>query len=263
MDFTNKKYAQLENWLKAENYAFITYSDYCSGIRPDRFVIIRHDVDLKPLNSLRVAELENEVGTKATYYFRAVPESWDDDVIHKIHSLGHEIGYHYESLTTCNGDVDAAYNDFCVNLERLRKLAPVRTICMHGSPRSPYDSKDIWKKYDYESLGIIGEPYLSTDFSNVLYLTDTGRRWDGYKVSVRDKIEGFQEKWNEEGLSFHTTDDIIAALKENRLPNHIMLTTHPQRWCDFGIAWLKEWTLQNMKNIAKKYIVRKQKTNNC
>ena len=122
------------------------------------------------------------------YYFRAVPESWDEDIIKLIALLGHEIGYHYESLTTCNGDVDAAYKDFCTNLERLRKIVPVRSICMHGSPRSPFDSKDIWKKYDYHKLGIENEPYLDTDFSKVFYLTDTGRRWDGYKVSVRDKI---------------------------------------------------------------------------
>jgi hypothetical protein len=66
---------------------------------------------------------------------------------------------------------------------------------MHGSPRSKYDSKDIWHKFSYCDLGIIGEPYFDTDFSQVFYLTDTGRRWDGYKVSVRDKIVGHQERW--------------------------------------------------------------------
>jgi hypothetical protein len=126
---------------------------------------------------------------------------------------------------------------------------------MHGSPRSPYDSKDIWKKYNYKELNIIGEPYLSTDFSKMLYLTDTGRRWDGYKVSVRDKIEVYQEEWNAKGWSFHSTDDIIKALKENRLPDGLMITTHPQRWFDFGISWMKELLLQNAKNVVKRVIV--------
>jgi hypothetical protein len=126
---------------------------------------------------------------------------------------------------------------------------------MHGSPRSPYDSKDIWKSYDYKSLNILGEPYLSTDFSKMLYLTDTGRRWDGSKASVRDKIEGFQEEWNEKGWSFHSTDDIIEALQENRLPDCLMITTHPQRWSDFDVSWLKELILQNIKNVVKRVIV--------
>ena len=54
---------------------------------------------------------------------------------------------------------------------------------------------------------------LDTDFGTTLYLTDTGRRWDGYKVSVRDKIEGYQEEWNAKGWSFHSTDDIINKLR--------------------------------------------------
>lgn len=244
--------------LKNCGYEFITYADYCDGKLPLRFVILRHDVDLKPQNSLEVAKDEKNIGAKASYYFRAVPESWDDRIIREIHQMGHEVGYHYESLTTCHGDVPQAFDDFKKNLEQLRKLVPVSTICMHGSPRSPYDSKDIWKQYDYRSLNIIGEPYLSTDFSKMLYLTDTGRRWDGYKVSVRDKIEGYQEEWNAKGWSFHSTDDIITALQENRLPNCIMITTHPQRWFDFGIGWVKELMLQNAKNIVKAVIVNRK-----
>ena len=256
MDFTRHKYRELIAQLKKSGYEFITYADYCGGKLPQRFVILRHDVDLKSLNSFGVAWDEKKIGAKATYYFRAVPESWDDEVIHVICQFGHEIGYHYESLTTCNGDVQKAYGDFAKNLEKLRELAPVSTICMHGSPRSPYDSKDIWKRYDYKDLGIIGEPYLTTDFSKVLYLTDTGRRWDGYKVSVRDKIERYQEQWNAKGWSFHTTDDIIKALGENELPDQIMIATHPQRWNDFGVAWIKEFLMQNIKNLVKAILIR-------
>jgi hypothetical protein len=47
----------------------------------------------------------------------------------------------------------------------------------------------LWKRYDYRELGIIGEPYLDVDFDEVFYLTDTGRRWDGEAVSVRDKVK--------------------------------------------------------------------------
>ena len=256
MDFTLNKYRELLSGFKACGYEMVPFADYMNGKTGNRFVVLRHDVDLKPLSSLHTARMEAEIGAKATYYFRAVPESWDDEIIEVIHQLGHEIGYHYESLTTCKGDVQKAFGDFAKNLERLRKLAPVSTICMHGSPRSPYDSKDIWKRYDYRGLKIIGEPYLTTDFSKVLYLTDTGRRWDGYKVSVRDKIKGYQEEWNQKGWSFHSTNDIIRALEENGLPNQLMITTHPQRWNDFGMAWIKEFLTQNVKNIVKAFIAR-------
>ncbi|MBR4479512.1 MAG: hypothetical protein IKO88_05855 [Bacteroidales bacterium] len=241
MDFTISKYFELLDALKA--YGFES-------------LILRHDVDLKPANSLRTAQIEAEKGMHGIYYFRAVPESWDEEIIKLIALLGHEIGYHYESLTTCDGNVDKAYDDFCKNLEALRKLVPVRSICMHGSPRSPFDSKDIWKKYDYHLLGIESEPYLDTDFSKTLYLTDTGRRWDGYKVSVRDKIPQYQDEWTAKGLTFHTTDDVINALRNGVIPKHLMVTVHPQRWNPFGMAWCKELILQNTKNIVKRILIK-------
>ena len=53
----------------------------------------------------------------------------------------------------------------------------------------------MWEKYDYRGYGIVGEPYFDIDFENVAYYTDTGRRWDGSGVSVRDKVDG---KWRRE-----------------------------------------------------------------
>ncbi|MBO6032603.1 MAG: hypothetical protein J6Q22_14285 [Prevotella sp.] len=237
------------------------YKELLSALRPYGFqsLVLRHDVDLLPGNSLRTARMEAEMGMFGVYYFRAVPESWDERIIQEISALGHEVGYHYESLTTCNGDVDAAYADFCKNLEALRVLAPVRSICMHGSPRSPFDSKDIWKKYDYHLLGIESEPYLDTDFSRVFYLTDTGRRWDGYKVSVRDKIPRHQDEWVSKGLVFHTTDDVIEGLHSEFIPKDLMMTVHPQRWNPFGFQWCKELFLQYAKNVIKRTIIKKKR----
>ena len=251
MDFTLATYAKLLEALKHTSYRFCTFQNYLEQSVEGKWVILRHDVDLLPANSLHTAELESSLGIHGVYYFRAVPESWDKAVILKIAALGHEVGYHYESLTTCKGNIDSAYTDFCRNLNRLRKIVEVKTICMHGSPRSPYDSKDIWKKYSYRDLGIIGEPYFDVDFGSTFYLTDTGRRWNGYKVSVRDRIEGYQEQWIKEGLVFHSTSDIMRAVKENRLPDRIMITVHPQRWNPFGYKWTKELFLQNAKNIVK------------
>jgi len=252
MDFTLKKYTELLMALKGEGYEFLPFCEFVSA--GGKTVCLRHDVDKKPGNSLATARIEAQMGIRASYYFRAVPRSWDEEIIREIASMGHEIGYHYESLTTCEGNVDAAYMDFCRNLAELRKLAEVSTICMHGSPRSAYDSRDIWKKYDYRTIGLVAEPYLDTDWSKTFYLTDTGRRWDGYKVSVRDKIPHWQDEWNRQGLVFHHTDDIISRVKD--IPNRIMITTHPQRWCDSPVSWCKEYLLQSVKNIVKMQLLR-------
>ncbi len=265
MDFTLKTYKSLLQVIKDSGYAFQTFEDFIRNPK-DKVVVLRHDVDLLPQNSFRFAMIQNKLGIQGTYYFRIVPESWDEDIIKEIGGLGHEIGYHYENMDTISSKfgvrssksdknydeiIDFAYKDFCDNLQKLRKLVPVSTICMHGSPKSKFDNKTIWTKYSYYDLGIIGEPYFDVDFSKVFYLTDTGRRWDGYKVSVRDKIPIHQERWKKEGLTFHTTSEIIHAAKEGRLPGQIMITVHPQRWTNTPALWGKEFLLQKSKNIIK------------
>ncbi len=69
-----------------------------------------------------------------------------------------------------------------------RKIVPVKTICMHGSPLSKYDNKELWEKYDYRDYGIIGEPYFDINFNEVFYLSDTGRSWNNSDANVRDKV---------------------------------------------------------------------------
>ena len=255
-DFTLKKYRELLVALKNAGYEFYTFEQYLNKLDSlaEKFIVLRHDVDLKVDNSVATAMIENELGINSTYYFRVIPESNQPDKIKKIASLGHEVGYHYEDMSLFGGDIDKAYEHFKEKLEYFRTFYPVKTICMHGAPTSKYDGKDLWKKYDYKDLGIIGEPYFDIDFSTLFYLTDTGMMWDGYKVSVRDKIPVYQDIWVKEGKVYHTSDNIISAIGGN-LPPRIMITTHPQRWTDSSIAWWKEFIIQNLKNIIKRIMI--------
>lgn len=255
-DFSLDIYRSLLETLQAKGYKLISYAQYIKGEREKKFVILRHDVDAKPENSLKTAQLEHALGAKATYYFRVGSESNQPEIIRAIVALGHEIGYHYEDMSLCGGEVEKAWDHFQTWLDYFRQYYAVETICMHGAPTSKWDSKDLWKTYDYKTLGLLGEPYLDTDFSDVFYLTDTGRCWDGYKVSVRDKIPGYQDSWTKAGLTWHTTVQLIAAIEQGRLPEHVMMTTHPQRWTNNRGAWLKELFVQNFKNIIKKFLIK-------
>ena len=269
IDFTLYQYRHLLESLLQQGYQFLTFEQYCEqkssphrpiASSPDspKYILLRHDVDLKAANSLATAQIEHELGIRATYYFRVVPQSNQPDIIRAIAALGHEIGYHYEDMALMQGDTKKAYAHFQQQLTYFRQFYPVRTICMHGAPTSQWDGKELWKHYNYRDLGIIGEPYFDIDFSQMFYLTDTGRCWDGYKVSVRDKIPVYQDQWNAQGLVYHATNDIIHAAEQGSLPPRIMITTHPQRWTDRPLAWLKELLVQNAKNIIKRlFLVKK------
>ena len=209
-DFTLQTYRQLLNALHAARYRSLTLQDYFAakqeGVKINGpFVILRHDVDLKAENSLRTAQIEAEMGFRASYYFRVVPQSNKPEIIKAIAGLGHEIGYHYEDMAICGGVTEKAIEHFRDKLQYFRQFYPVKTICMHGAPRSKYDGKDLWKKYDYRDYGIIGEPYFDVDFNQLFYLTDTGRCWDGSKYSVRDKVQTTFTQ------TYHTTNQIITA----------------------------------------------------
>ncbi len=316
-DFTPDIFKTFLTSFLDQNYSFQTFLDYCRNPE-SRTVILRHDVDAKKMNSLFFARLENELGIKGTYYFRIVPESFDQRVIKQINDLDHEIGYHYEDVSLiakrqkrlAQGSerrlriaatnltenelsetksreavaqakemetreqetesrklkahstkqseeeiVKLAIVSFRENLEKLRRIVPVETICMHGSPLSRWDNRLLWEYYDYRNFGIVGEPYFDIDFEKVLYLTDTGRRWDGDTVAVRDKVTGRGGRRDEN--RFHSTFDIINAARENILPDKVMLTIHPQRWDGRPIPWFRELVWQNVKNIVKGAVVKK------
>lgn len=246
-DFTLEKYEQFLKAALTNNYQLGSYQDFLIHDYP-KAMILRHDVDKKPQNSLKTAQLQHRLGVKGTYYFRAVPESFDVEIIKQIAELGHEIGYHYEDLSICNGDELKAIQHFEKWLNKLRKFYPVKTICMHGSPTSKWDNRKLWDNYNYQDFGITAEPYFDLDFNKVFYITDTGRKWDGHKVSVRDKVTS---NFN---MSFHTTNELIAAFENKQLPNQILQNIHPQRWTDNRAAWTQELVAQNIKNTIKKTI---------
>lgn len=268
MDFTLKTYKKLLYTLEKQGFTFQTFQEFLENPK-ERAIVLRHDVDKLPENSLRFAQIQYELGIKGSYYFRIVPESFNTKIIKEIAKLGHEIGYHYEDIDlaaksmknkklTINNNKEIANKAielFEKHLDQLRKHYPVKTICMHGSPLSKYDNKLLWKYYNYKDYGIIGEPYFDVDFSKVLYLTDTGRRWDGDRVSIRDKVKSKKIK----DKSFKTTKDIIKAFTErsrSEMPNQIMFTFHPQRWTDNSVLWTKELVLQNVKNVVKYFLNR-------
>lgn len=248
-DYTLKIYRNLINVIHSQGYETVSYEDYIlKKYTKPKVYILRHDVDYKPYNSVNTAKIESEAGAKGTYYFRIINETNVPDAIEKIAGLGHEIGYHYEDLSMCNGNYEKAYEQYIRNLEYFRRYYPVKTICMHGSPLSKWDNRLIWDRYNYRDSQIIAEPYFDTDFKKVLYITDTSRHWNGSDYSVRDKVDGLK-------ATIRSTEHLIEQLRENKLSSHIMQNIHPHRWTDSYIGWAKELIFQNLKNVVKRYIV--------
>ena len=246
-DFTFQSYKNLLEKIKALNWQITTLENYKED--SNKVVILRHDVDRRPQNALSMAKLEAGLGIKASYYFRIVSESYDEEIIQEIAGLGHEIGYHYENLSHKKGNYEKAINDFGKNLGKLKQLYPIQTMCMHGSPTSIWDNRKLWEKYDYRKYGINCEPYFDLDFNKIFYITDAGRSWNNEKVSIRDKVESNFD------FEIVSTNDIMDLIQSDNVPSQIMISTHPHNWAKTSSEWWKIYLWQSFKNLIKRILI--------
>lgn len=250
-DFTLAKYDELCRALLRNGYTPVTISEYIgytflerqgdediinqiTHYQRQKCVILRHDVDRKITYALRMAEQEQDLGIRSTYYFR-YPHTFKPKIIATIKEMGHEVGYHYETLSKARGNFEKAINLFELELNAFHNIPftdgyTIKTICMHGSPLSRYDNRDLWKRYDFKDYGIEGEAYLSMTGNGLHYLTDTGRTW-GNNYSVRDKMP------EAEIIPVETTDDLVRWI-ESAGPEDLYLTVHPERWTRNEVEWI-------------------------
>jgi sporulation protein YlmC with PRC-barrel domain len=250
MDFTHIKYEELCKAMVDSNCAPVSVRAYLET-QPERCIIIRHDVDRKPERAQKMAKVEHGFGITATYYFRINEDVFIPGAIKEIANMGHEIGYHYEVMDKAKGDIEKAIKIFGAELREFRKICDVKTICMHGNPLSKWVNRDLWTEYNFVDFGILGEPYLSIDYTKVLYLTDTGRRWNS-RFSVKDVV-GENSRGDKKVKS---TDDVIRMIDRGHV-NRMCILAHPERWSDGSGAWLKELVWQNVKNVGKVILVKR------
>ena len=251
LDFTFNKYHGLCEAIIASDYIPITMNNYLTEniSNVNKYVILRHDVDKMPENSLEMAKIENNLGIRSTYYFRSTKNVFRPDIMKQIYNLGHEIGYHYEDLVKAKGNTVKAIEIFEKELSNFRSICDIKTICMHGNSLSKWDNRDLWKSYSFQDFGIVGEAYVSIDFKKVLYLSDSGGLWNNSTIRIKDTIAQDSLKLP---VQLNNTDNIIDIFRNNTSSiKQIYLLVHPDRWNDSMDKWLFEYITKKFRNSAK------------
>lgn len=253
MDFTVEKYRELCRALLDHGFVPLTLESYLSGKAAsagNKRVLMRHDVDRWLHTALRMAKVETELGISSSYYFR-IPTTWNPSVIREISQLSHEVGLHYEVMDKARGDGELAAEYMTRDLEKMRALAEVRTVAMHGNPRTPFDNRDFWQANDLADFGLLGESYRSVDFEDLHYFTDTGRAWNADEFNVYDRPTDPQGL---PALDLSSTDDLISALPG--LEKDVYLVTHPERWSanimEWWLSWAKDFVANRLKILARR-----------
>jgi hypothetical protein len=248
-DFTLSAYRVYVDAIRERYPSILRFDEYfASSPKPATFCLLKHDVDRRPFHALRMAILEREAGVRSTYYFRAKPHTFIPRVLQQIHSLGHEVGYHYESLSDARGDLAAAMELFADCLNQFRAVVPVRTVAFHGRPLSRHDNRVLIRHMKQqgilETMDLLGDANEDINYTDILYISDTGRNWDSGKHKIRDTVNSRVQ------ADISTGADLLAKLRYHPHPKLIMLT-HPERWSHHLLDWTLQALKDEMTNVLK------------
>jgi hypothetical protein len=202
-----------------------TLADYLALPAPPRppFVILRVDVDYHEDHAVDLARIAAHHHLRGSFYFRCHQGSFALDAVHQIAALGHEVGYHFETLDLCRGDFDAASDLFLQHVEQLRLSGvDVRTAAAHGGPPTAATYRAnldlLRQKPDLlAQVSLSGETTLSIDFDQVIYVSDARWRWRRY--------DRFQPGAHGQPTSLRATQEAFPYWSAG-----LYINFHPQHW---------------------------------
>jgi hypothetical protein len=222
--FTHAAYADLVDAIDAAGCETMTVREYLSPDRlPERFVVLRHDVDRKPGRAEELARLEADLGVSASYYFH--PSAFRETRAERVADMGHEVGYHYDDVATARGDLHTARALFANNLRVFRRACDVDTVSPHAAALSHYDNASLWEQGpSFEEFDLLGDADRSVDYVDLSFFSDAGRT---FRERPADRARALGER--DQTATADTPDELAARFREGDVERACLLT-HPRRW---------------------------------
>lgn len=190
-----------------EKYLEVTKSKYpCLGfevldceILPDRFAIIRHDVDMSPYCAVEIARIEARHGVRATYTIILNEKFYNPfeisvrKIIAEISELGHDIGLHFDpEWHDIRSEVQLSdairwEADLLNKILMKENAGPIKTFSFHNT--TPFSMK--CQKRFYASLR---NAYAGDLQKYVQYISDSNgcwrhRSWDELLIEDHPRIQ--------------------------------------------------------------------------
>ncbi len=136
IDFTEEKYSQLmSRFLQSHKPGKFMESG------PQPIIVCRHDVDFSPHRSLKIAQIENDLGISAYYFvllrssFYNLLEREISKIFQEIIKLGHIIGLHLDisDLKDCNEEELCERISFEKNIIGSELNVEINTFAFHNT----------------------------------------------------------------------------------------------------------------------------------
>ena len=182
-NFTYKHFKETISLAKSLGFGFYSMHDFLQKKPKNKFIVMRHDVDLSLKHALAMAEVEKSLGIKSTYFIRTKGpfNPFDNnnlEIMRKMSKLGHEIGYHYEVSSL----IINFKKDF---LKQRRKFEDILKKKIFGaalhraknsSDRSSANRLNFAEPFLSE-LGLEYDAYSGTFLKEMKYISDSSYRW--------------------------------------------------------------------------------------
>ena len=203
--FSLKRYAMCLQKMKDLDYKTIQVRDSMNSL-PDRFIILRHDIEYSIDCVFAMAELEHQYGIHSSYfvllhslfYNPFTPDNTEK--LLRIVEMGHEIGLHYETYyyEGLGKDVVKGIRDDCEYLGRTLGIE-TRSISQHRPARSSV--VQALNEYFIDAYN----PKL---IYGMYYISDSGCKWrdldlynslgtmEGIHALIHPDYWGFDETMN-------------------------------------------------------------------
>jgi len=130
--YNSNSIPRLISSIRERNYVNTTISGIKNLKAGELPLILRGDVEYDPKNCLVFASILTRLGLKASFYFRG-DTAFNEELIGKVSSLGHEVGLHCNALDRAQGDFELARRIFIEDINKFRNAGiKLLTVVNHS-----------------------------------------------------------------------------------------------------------------------------------
>jgi hypothetical protein len=238
--FTWDQYMDLMIELSKDKYLVLPLNEMRNTYSDSKVVIgLRHDIDMNPFKALEMAEIEKDVGIRATYFVLPTADYYGylyrtglirctglDSLIKDLYDRGAEIGIHNDMLTAM---IDYGFDPLIFNSNEMAFIKslgiPVSGTASHGSPiaKKTVPNYQIFSDFA-KSDSILYEEKKYPIGKNSL--REFGFEYEAYFLDFNNYYSDSGGKWNDEN-GFNGT---LSKLEKSMPGDRIQILTHPDWW---------------------------------
>lgn len=165
MSFSEPEFRALIEAFSGAGYRFADFTDYGQSGN----LILRHDIDFSLDYAVRIAELEAELGARATYFFMLSGNFYNPlsqrgrAALRTIRSLGHTISLHFDPVA--HADLESAFDREKRIFEETFEVE-IEVVSIHR-PGAFLDDRN-------RRLGACLHTYQDALFRDIKYVSDSG-----------------------------------------------------------------------------------------